>query len=148
MPYRTGAQSQFPCQARMGNIYDWGHSSSNVAWKWQRSRIFCVGCPSAEGLRQYQDWWGTCQRRLLLNGPLTITMACYRKSILCWGKSHLVINRRYFNGVLARRSAHPSPLSAHRGFLGNEHFKKANEWLKEQYGEGEEINWAALGKSS
>ncbi|KAF7978704.1 hypothetical protein HWV62_44975 [Athelia sp. TMB] len=49
---------------------------------------------------------------------------------------------------LVLRSAHPSPLSAHRGFLGNGHFKKANEWLKEKYGEGEEINWAALGSSS
>lgn len=48
---------------------------------------------------------------------------------------------------LVLRSAHPSPLSAHRGFIGNGHFKKANEWLKENYGEGEEINWAALNQS-
>lgn len=27
------------------------------------------------------------------------------------------------------RSAHPSPLSAYRGFFGNDHFKKANEYL-------------------
>ncbi len=27
-------------------------------------------------------------------------------------------------------SPHPSPLSAHRGFLGNKHFSKANEYLK------------------
>ena len=27
------------------------------------------------------------------------------------------------------RSAHPSPLSAHRGFLGNQHFSKANQHL-------------------
>jgi uracil-DNA glycosylase len=26
-------------------------------------------------------------------------------------------------------SPHPSPLSAHRGFLGNGHFKKANDYL-------------------
>ncbi|KZP32521.1 uracil-DNA glycosylase, partial [Athelia psychrophila] len=45
---------------------------------------------------------------------------------------------------LVLRSAHPSPLSAHRGFIGNGHFKKANEWLKEKYGDGQEINWAAL----
>jgi uracil-DNA glycosylase len=30
-------------------------------------------------------------------------------------------------------SAHPSPLSAHRGFLGNDHFIKANEYLYTQY---------------
>ncbi|CAL1716841.1 unnamed protein product [Somion occarium] len=28
-------------------------------------------------------------------------------------------------------SAHPSPLSAHRGFFGNGHFKQANEWLEQ-----------------
>lgn len=30
---------------------------------------------------------------------------------------------------LILESAHPSPLSAHNGFLGNGHFKKANEYL-------------------
>jgi len=28
------------------------------------------------------------------------------------------------------KSAHPSPLSAHKGFLGNKHFSKTNEFLK------------------
>ncbi|TEB35119.1 uracil-DNA glycosylase [Coprinellus micaceus] len=36
---------------------------------------------------------------------------------------------------LLLQSAHPSPLSANKGFLGNKHFKKANEWLVEKYGE-------------
>jgi len=37
------------------------------------------------------------------------------------------------------QSAHPSPLSAHRGFLGNRHFSKTNAYLKQQ---GKtEINW-------
>lgn len=31
---------------------------------------------------------------------------------------------------LVLESVHPSPLSAHRGFLGNGHFKKANEYLQ------------------
>ncbi|KAG2138938.1 uracil-DNA glycosylase-like protein [Suillus clintonianus] len=44
---------------------------------------------------------------------------------------------------LLLRSPHPSPLSAHRGFLGNGHFKKANEWLQNKH--GEEIDWASLG---
>lgn len=33
---------------------------------------------------------------------------------------------------LILHSAHPSPLSAHRGFLGNDHFRKTNEYLKEK----------------
>ncbi|KIM48328.1 hypothetical protein M413DRAFT_440049 [Hebeloma cylindrosporum] len=45
---------------------------------------------------------------------------------------------------LLLKSAHPSPLSAHRGFLGNGHFKKANEWLSMKYGKGAEIDWTVL----
>ncbi|MYM62599.1 uracil-DNA glycosylase [Pseudomaricurvus sp. HS19] len=38
------------------------------------------------------------------------------------------------------QSPHPSPLSAHRGFLGNGHFSKANAWLQQR---GEmPIDWA------
>lgn len=40
---------------------------------------------------------------------------------------------------LVLKSPHPSPLSAHRGFLGNRHFSKANAYLR---GNGQqEINW-------
>ena len=42
------------------------------------------------------------------------------------------------------RSAHPSPLSAHKGFLGNGHFHKANEWLAKNYGEDAQIDWTVL----
>lgn len=31
---------------------------------------------------------------------------------------------------LVLESAHPSPLSAYRGFLGNHHFSRANDWLQ------------------
>ncbi len=44
-----------------------------------------------------------------------------------------------FTKHLVLTSAHPSPLSAHRGFLGNGHFKLANEYLKE-HTRGE-IDW-------
>ena len=33
---------------------------------------------------------------------------------------------------LVLRAPHPSPLSAHRGFLGCRHFSKANDWLTQQ----------------
>ncbi|KAF9887582.1 uracil DNA glycosylase [Aspergillus nanangensis] len=39
------------------------------------------------------------------------------------------------------QSVHPSPLSAHRGFFTNEHFKKCNEWLSARYGADEVIDW-------
>ncbi|TDL25619.1 uracil-DNA glycosylase [Rickenella mellea] len=41
-------------------------------------------------------------------------------------------------------SAHPSPLSASRGFLGNGHFKKANDWLGERYGQDGLVDWCKL----
>jgi uracil-DNA glycosylase len=30
------------------------------------------------------------------------------------------------------KSAHPSPLSAHRGFIGNGHFSRCNKFLVQQ----------------
>ncbi|RHZ71175.1 hypothetical protein CDV55_108658 [Aspergillus turcosus] len=40
------------------------------------------------------------------------------------------------------QSVHPSPLSAHRGFFNNGHFKKCNEWLAERYGPDGIIDWS------
>ena len=59
---------------------------------------------------------------------------------LLWGdyaiKKSDFINK-HIHLVLA--SPHPSPLSAHRGFFGNRHFSKTNEFLKSK---GiAEINW-------
>ena len=51
-----------------------------------------------------------------------------KKEVLIDATKHLIL-----------KSAHPSPLSAHRGFLGNNHFKLANEYLKKQ--SKQEINW-------
>ncbi len=49
---------------------------------------------------------------------------------MLWGayairKGAFIDRRRH----LVLTSAHPSPLSAHRGFLGNRHFSKANDYL-------------------
>ncbi|KAF0188695.1 MAG: Uracil-DNA [Desulfobulbaceae bacterium] len=40
---------------------------------------------------------------------------------------------------LVLQSVHPSPLSAHRGFFGNQHFSKANGYLQDQ--SKSPINW-------
>ncbi|TGK47749.1 uracil-DNA glycosylase [Leptospira kanakyensis] len=73
----------------------------------------------------------------------TIRILAEKKSnivFLLWGsfaqKKEILIppNKHY---VL--KSAHPSPLSAYRGFLGNKHFSKTNEYLVSQ---GKEpIDW-------
>lgn len=59
---------------------------------------------------------------------------------LLWGanaraKTKLITNPAH----LVLCSAHPSPLSAYNGFFGNNHFKKANEFLKQNG--MKEINW-------
>ncbi|MGH1371823.1 MAG: uracil-DNA glycosylase [Cellvibrionaceae bacterium] len=60
---------------------------------------------------------------------------------LLWGsyaqKKGQVIDRQK-HCVL--ESAHPSPLSAHRGFLGNGHFSKANQYLEARGAKG--IDWS------
>jgi uracil-DNA glycosylase len=40
---------------------------------------------------------------------------------------------------LVLKAPHPSPLSAHRGFLGCDHFVLTNKWLQEK--KGESITW-------
>jgi uracil-DNA glycosylase len=52
---------------------------------------------------------------------------------LLWGsyaqaKGALIDARRH----LVLKAPHPSPLSAHRGFIGCGHFSKTNQWLSEQ----------------
>lgn len=51
-----------------------------------------------------------------------------RKEALIDASKHLIL-----------KSAHPSPFSAHRGFLGNRHFSKANAYL-EKHGK-KAIDW-------
>jgi uracil-DNA glycosylase len=60
---------------------------------------------------------------------------------MLWGsyaqKKGSVIDRRKH---LVLKAPHPSPLSAHRGFLGCRHFSKANDYLQ-QHGQ-EPIDWS------
>ncbi|EPE10240.1 uracil-dna glycosylase [Ophiostoma piceae UAMH 11346] len=48
------------------------------------------------------------------------------------------------NRHLVLRSAHPSPLSARRGFYDCHHFRLSNEWLMERYGADGEIDWSLV----
>jgi len=71
---------------------------------------------------------------------LALSSNCEHVVFMLWGsfagkKESLVDWTRH----LVLKSPHPSPLSAHRGFFGNSHFKQANEYLKE-HGRGE-IDW-------
>lgn len=121
-----------------------------------------LGVAMPEGQSDLSGW--VAQGVLLLNAVLTVRaneafshrdrgwetftdaiIRCLDESespivFLLWGsaaqkKKALITNPRHF--VL--ESAHPSPLSAHRGFLGNGHFARANEILRKS-GRGE-IRW-------
>lgn len=75
-----------------------------------------------------------------------IAQLCQRSDPLIfvlWGKfaqekyNHIKSNQNSPHIVL--KAAHPSPLSAHQGFLGCRHFSQINEILKNQ--KKSEINW-------
>lgn len=57
---------------------------------------------------------------------------------ILWGKNAGELSR-FFRDEWTITSAHPSPLSAHRGFFGSRPFTKANEILKKQGLEA--VNW-------
>ncbi|CED85165.1 uracil-dna glycosylase [Phaffia rhodozyma] len=73
------------------------------------------------------------------------------KVFICWGKhAEKMVDA---SGVdqkkhLILRSAHPSPLSASRGFFGTGHFKLADEWLQERWGEGGGIDWTSVSQTN
>lgn len=59
---------------------------------------------------------------------------------LLWGSKARQKKERIYNpNHLVLESPHPSPLSANRGFFGNGHFRKANEFL-EAHGV-QPVNW-------
>lgn len=57
---------------------------------------------------------------------------CENLVFLLWG-SHAQKKGQHISRSrhLVLESPHPSPLSAHRGFLGNGHFSRTNAWLRE-----------------
>ena len=59
---------------------------------------------------------------------------------MLWG-AHALRKHTYIDAKkhLVLTAPHPSPLSAHRGFMSCGHFSQANAWLENQYGEG--IDW-------
>lgn len=63
------------------------------------------------------------------------------RALLLWGKPAQKLGARMTNpGHLRIETAHPSPLSAYRGFFGSRPFSQVNAWLQDR---GERaINWA------
>lgn len=61
-----------------------------------------------------------------------VNAQCPHLVFLLWG-SHAQGKARLIDATrhLVLKSAHPSPLSAYRGFLGNGHFSRANKFLQQ-----------------
>ena len=91
---------------------------------------------SQAGTHQNKGWEKFTDRIIqLLNSERTALV------FMLWGayaqrKAMIVDTSRHC--VLT--APHPSPLSAHRGFLGCRHFSKANQWLQQH--EQTAIDWA------
>lgn len=66
----------------------------------------------------------------------TIAQKKHNIVYLLWG-SFARKKKEFINPMnnLVLESPHPSPLSAHRGFFGNDHFKKAAAYIEDQYQE-------------
>lgn len=99
-----------------------------------------------------QGWetFTTAVLKAVMTRSITTEEGETRKGVvfLAWGAPALKICQSI--GVsnskknLLLKSAHPSPLSASKGFLGNGHFKAANEWLEKEYGNDGQIDWTVL----
>jgi len=68
---------------------------------------------------------------------------------LAWGKWAIErVSKLDKAKHLILTSVHPSPLSASKGFFGNGHFKQANDWLIQKYGEAGKVDWCSLPMST
>ncbi|KAI6857652.1 uracil-DNA glycosylase [Hortaea werneckii] len=90
------------------------NSHSNKGWEGFTQKVIDVVAKKRTRGVVFLAWGNPAQKR------------CTRIN----GQKHLVL-----------KSVHPSPLSASRGFFDCGHFKKANEWLKQRYGEEGMIDW-------
>lgn len=67
-----------------------------------------------------------------LNSVRYINEQCEHVVFMFWGAhANALINHIDHSKHLVLTSSHPSPLSAHRGFLGCGHFSACNDYLKE-----------------
>lgn len=83
----------------------------------------------------------------ILTNYIISYLATHKRNIvfMLWGnhaqqKKSLILSSPHEHLIL--EAPHPSPLSAHRGFIGCYHFKKANQYLKQHH--KKTIDWFYL----
>jgi uracil-DNA glycosylase len=101
--------------------------------KWAEQGVFLLNASltvrAGEPMSHAKIGWATFTDQVIK----TISAECTHVVFLLWGKfaqekSTLIDGTKH----LILKAAHPSPLSAHNGFLGCKHFSKTNEYLMQQ----------------
>lgn len=101
--------------------------------KWAEQGVFLLNASltvrAGEPMSHAKIGWATFTDQVIK----TISAECAHVVFLLWGKfaqekSTLIDGAKH----LILKAAHPSPLSAHNGFLGCRHFSKTNEYLMQQ----------------
>ncbi len=101
--------------------------------KWAEQGVFLLNASltvrAGEPMSHAKIGWATFTDQVIK----TISAECTHVVFLLWGKfaqekSTLIDGAKH----LILKAAHPSPLSAHNGFLGCRHFSKTNEYLMQQ----------------
>ncbi|MBQ0049621.1 MAG: uracil-DNA glycosylase [Bacteroidales bacterium] len=117
-----------------------GHTGSTDLTRWAHQGVFLLN--TCLSVRQHQAFSHSGKGWETFTDAVIRLLSDERDHLvfLLWGgpagkKASLIDEERH----LVLRSAHPSPLSAYRGFFGNHHFEICNQYLA-QHGQ-EPIQW-------
>ncbi len=134
-----------PLPRSLGNIYkemraDLGAAPENADLRfWARQGVLLLNSvltvPAGEaGGHAKLDWQ-------VLTAQILATLSKAPRAFLLWGKPAQKAAAQSVTGSdhLRIETAHPSPLSARRGFFGSKPFSRTNDWLRAR---GQDpINW-------
>lgn len=117
-----------------------GTGGSTDLTRWARQGVFLLN--TCLTVREHQAFSHSGKGWETFTDTVIRLLSLHRDHLvfLLWGapagkKASLIDSQRH----LVLRSAHPSPLSAYRGFFGNHHFELCNQYLS-QHGQ-EPIQW-------
>ena len=105
--------------SKSGNLESWSSQGVLLLNATLTVRAHTPGSHQGKGWEQFTD--------AVIN---TLSEECSGLVFMLWGNyAQQKGGNIDANKHLVLKSPHPSPLSAHRGFFGNKHFSKANEYL-------------------
>lgn len=114
---------------KSGNLAHWSSQGVLLLNATLTVRAHSAGSHQGKGWEQFTD--------AVIN---ILSNDCENIVFLLWGSyAHRKGQNIDTNKHLVLKSVHPSPLSAHRGFFGNHHFSKTNQYLIEH--NKKPINW-------